>query len=230
MRSADSDKDAGFANLEAAQAVNDGDAMNAVFFVKLSGDPSHFCEGHGLVGFVFEIQRGAIVRLIADEAIEGNDGAVFRCAHMIDQRMRINRLANKLEDVVVKNGCHCFRSATADGWEEGDFITRMEHGIPSGKLLIAGSEDGGAVFGELRNALRIKSKELFDRGGLSEVQRFFRLTDHVFQAAEEKDLYADGLRDRSHKRIVARAGRSSQWRDDSGGPVSAGSDVLKDLI
>ena len=108
VRSADSDKDAGFANLEAAQAVNDGDAMNAVFFVKLSGDPSHFCEGHGLVGFVLEIQRGAIVRLIADEAIEGNDGAVFRCAHMVDQRMRINRLANKLEDVVVKSGCHCF--------------------------------------------------------------------------------------------------------------------------
>lgn len=80
----------------------------------------------------------------------------------------------------------------ADRREESDFVARMEQGVPSSKLLISGSDDGRAVFGHLRNTLRIKSKELFDRGSIVDVQRLFRLADNVFQSPEEQHLNAYG--------------------------------------
>lgn len=83
--------------------------------------------------------------------------------------------------------------AAADRREESDFVARMEQGVPSCKLLISGSDDGRAIFGHLGNTLRIKSKELFDRGSIVNVQRFFRLADNIFQSPEEQYLDAYGL-------------------------------------
>ena len=81
MRGADGDKYAGFSDFEAAQAVDDGHPMDAELFVELRGDFSHFGQGHGFVGLVIEVERGAIVGLIADEAIEGNE--IFIQSHRI---------------------------------------------------------------------------------------------------------------------------------------------------
>src|SRR6266576_2869533 len=68
VRRADRDKYAGFADLEAPEPVNHRDTMDAVFFVNLHADFAHFREGHGFIGFVVEVQSGAVVGLIADEA------------------------------------------------------------------------------------------------------------------------------------------------------------------
>lgn len=86
-------EDAGFADFEAAETVGDGNAMDEIFFAELSTNLAHFSEGHGFVGFVLEVERGAIVGLIADEAVEGDDGAVFGGADLADESGHVNRLA-----------------------------------------------------------------------------------------------------------------------------------------
>src|ERR1700694_1161226 len=70
MSGADGDEDAGFADFESAEAVDNGNAGNGEFFVQLGGDLMHFGEGHGFVSFIVEIERGAVVGLIADETVE----------------------------------------------------------------------------------------------------------------------------------------------------------------
>src|ERR1700733_7506047 len=84
MRGADDDKDAGFANVQAAEAVDDGDAADFEFLANLRADFGDFGEGHALVGFVFEVERLAPAKIIAHEAIENHCGAVFRRASGLD--------------------------------------------------------------------------------------------------------------------------------------------------
>ena len=83
--------------------------------------------------------------------------------------------------------------ATAYGREESHFVAGVKRRIPSGKLLIARGHDGRAILGQFGNAIRIESKEVLDRGSLVEVKRLLGLAGNIFQAAEEKDLDADGL-------------------------------------
>src|SRR6266850_460525 len=102
MSRADSDEDAGFADFETAEAMDDGNAVNGELFVQLGRDFSHFGEGHGFVSFVIEIERGAIVGLIADEAIKGDDGAVFGGADLANEGGHVDGIAYQLADVVVR--------------------------------------------------------------------------------------------------------------------------------
>jgi hypothetical protein len=100
--------------------------------------------------------------------------------------------------------------AAAHGREKGHFVAGVEHRVPLGKFLISGSHDRRAIFGKVRDALGIKREELLDGRSIREVNGFLGLPNHIFQAAEEKDLHTDSLGDRRHKRIVSRAARSSQ--------------------
>ncbi len=102
MSRADCDEDAGFADFETAEAMNDCHAVNGEFFVELGGDLMHFGEGHGFVRFVVEIERGPIVGLIADEAVEGDDGAVFGGADLANEGGHVDGIADQLADVVVR--------------------------------------------------------------------------------------------------------------------------------
>jgi len=138
VRGADGDEHASFPDFEAAKAMDDGHTMDAVLFVKLGGDFAHLGKGHGLVGFIVEVKRAAIVGLIAHEAVEGDDGAVLGSANVTDERAGLDRLANELEDVVIEWRGHGFASATTDGWKESDFVARVERRIPSRKFLVAG--------------------------------------------------------------------------------------------
>ncbi len=72
----DGNKHAGLADFKAAEAMDDGNTVDSEFFVEKLADLAHFLQGHRVVGFVFEVTGLAAVRFIADEAIEGNDGAI----------------------------------------------------------------------------------------------------------------------------------------------------------
>ena len=98
--------------------------------------------------------------------------------------------------------------AATDGREEGDFVAGMKRSIPRSKFLIARSHNGGAIFGEFGNALRIEGEEVLDGGSIVEVQRFFGLADNIFQTAKEEHFDANRLRNRGHTGIVARAAAS----------------------
>ena len=206
MRGADGDKHAGFSDFEAAKAVDDGHPMDAELFVELRGDFSHFGQGHGFVGLVIEVERGAAVGLIADEAIEGDDGAVFGSAHMTDERAWVDGLANELEDVIVRGRGHGFASATTDRRKESDFVARIDRRIPSRKFPVAGGHDGRAIFSKLRNSLAIPGEKLLDAGSIGKVQECLGLPDDIFQASKEQDLYSYALRDSGHTGIVSHGG------------------------
>ncbi len=126
--------------------MDDGHAMNGEFFVELGGDFSHFGEGHGFVGFVVEIERGAIVGLIADEAVEGDDGAIFGSADVADEGGHVDGVTDQLADVVVRKSGHGEALAAAHGRKEGNFVAGMEGRVPGSEFLIAGGDQRRAVF------------------------------------------------------------------------------------
>jgi len=200
---ADGDEDAGLADFEAAEAMDDDDAVNFIFFVELGGDLAHFCEGHGFVGFVVEIESGAIVGLIADKAVEGYDGAVIGGADMADEGGHVDGLAREVADVVVEGRGHG-ASAAAHGRKEGDFVAGVERSVPGGEFLVTGGDERGAEFCELGMAGGEKGEELFDGGGVGGSDGFFGVAEDFFQAAEEEDFDANGLGDGWHGGIVTR--------------------------
>ncbi len=106
MGRADRDEDAGLADFETAEAMNDGHSVNGEFFVELGRDFSHFGKGHGFVSFVVEIECGPTMGLIADETVEGDDGAVFGSTDFADEGGHVDGVADQLADVVVRGRGH----------------------------------------------------------------------------------------------------------------------------
>jgi hypothetical protein len=211
---ADGDEDAGFADFEAAETMDDGDAVDFVFFVEKGGDFAHFGEGHGFVGFVVEVERGAIVGLIADEAVESDDGAVFGGADVADEHGEVNGLTLELADVVVEGRGHRDALAAAHGRQEGDFVAGAERSVPGGEFLIAGGDEGGAELGELGMAVGVEGEELLDGGGVGGGDGFFGVAEDFLEAAEEENFEANGLRDGGHGGIVTRGrawGQRCRW-------------------
>src|SRR5260370_28983245 len=104
VRRADGNEYAGFTDLEAAEPVDHGNAMDTVSFAEVIADFAHFGESHGFVGFIIEIQSRAIVGLIAHETVEGDDGAVFGGADVAGQRGQITRRVVELGESHPRRG------------------------------------------------------------------------------------------------------------------------------
>jgi len=187
VRRADGNEYAGVTDREAAKPVDHGDAMDTVFFAELGAYFAHFGEGHGFVGFVVQVESRTIVGLIADETVEGDDGAVFRRAHVAGQRGHVDGLANQLVEVIVEECCHIDASAAAHGWEKRDFVAGAERRIPGGKFLVARSDNGRAVFCELGMARGTESEKLLDRRGVCELDGMLGMACEFLEAAEKED-------------------------------------------
>ena len=95
--------------------------------------------------------------------------------------------------MVIEGRGQVLNLAATYGREESYFVAGVQQGVPGCKFLIAGRNDGRAVFGQFGGALRIESKELLNRGSFVEVKRLLGLADDIFQEAEEKHLDAHGL-------------------------------------
>lgn len=106
MRCADGDEYAGFANFQTAEAMRDGDAMNCKILVEMGGDFRHFEQRHGFVRFVVKVQCGAVMRLVADKAVERDDGTVLRGTNVTGELRRIQGIAGQLDDVVFRGRSH----------------------------------------------------------------------------------------------------------------------------
>jgi hypothetical protein len=193
MRGADGDEDARFADLKAAEAVDDGDAMNWKFGVDLGGDVADFGEGHRLVGFVIEVERGAAMGFVADAAVEGDDGAIFARADMADDGGHVDGLGDETEDVIAKRS-HRGGLASADRGKKSDFIASAERSAPRGKFLIARGDQRGAEAGQLGIAPAVVGEELLDGRAGCELDTVFGAADDVFKTAEKEDLDTHGLR------------------------------------
>lgn len=104
MRRADSDENAGFADLETAEAVNDGDAVDGKFLVEGLADLPHLGESHGFVGLVIEVHGAAAVGFVAHETIEVNDGAVLIGAHALHDSGCVDGRLHQSEKIVFCGG------------------------------------------------------------------------------------------------------------------------------
>ena len=118
--------------------MGDGDAVDGELSVKIRSDFADLGEGHGFVGFVVEVEGGAAVGLVANAAIEGDDGTVGRGANMADQRVGIDRITNEKKQVCGAVRGH-WGSAAADRREEGHFVASVERSVPGGEFPVARS-------------------------------------------------------------------------------------------
>jgi hypothetical protein len=142
------------------------------------------------------------VRLIADEAVEGDDGAVFGGADVMNEGGDVDGIAHEVADVVEEGRGHGGASAAAHGREESDFVAGVERSVPGGEFLVAGSDERRAEFCELGMARGVESEELFDGGGFGGGEGFLGVADDFFQTAEEEDFEANGLGNGGHGEIV----------------------------
>jgi len=104
MSGADGDKDAGLADFEAAEAMNDCETVDGELLMDARSDFMELGEGHGFVRFVFEIESTAIFGVVADEAVKSDDGAVIGCSNMVGQQAGIDGDADELDNVIVCGG------------------------------------------------------------------------------------------------------------------------------
>jgi hypothetical protein len=73
----------------------DRDAVDGKFGVHFGRDFTEAAESHRFVGFVFEIEGGAAVRMVAYAAVEGDDGAVAGAPNKLDKSAGINTGTNE---------------------------------------------------------------------------------------------------------------------------------------
>ncbi len=99
-------------------------------------------------------------------------------------------------------------SAAAYGRQKSDFIAGVEGGVPVRELPIARGHQRGAILLELRETRSVGGEERFDARVAGNFKRFLSAADYFFQAAEEKNLNADGLRNGRHGTIVTRVAES----------------------
>ena len=183
MRRADRDENAGFADFKASQAVDHGYAIDGVSGVEVSGDFLHFGQRHGFVSFVFEIERGAAVRMIADATVEGGDSTVTIGADLAGDFGVRNRAARDF-DAVVGMGCGHRESAAADGREEADFVAGAERSVPGGEFLVACGDKRSAELEKLWAGRGASGEEVFDYGAIAKFDGFLGGAVKLLQAAE----------------------------------------------
>ena len=104
MRSADGDEDACLPDFEPAEAVDDGHAVDGKLAMELGADLAHLGKRHGFVSLIFEKQGAAAGRVVADAAIEGDDGAVVIGADETRESRWIDRFVDDAKNVLL-TGC-----------------------------------------------------------------------------------------------------------------------------
>jgi len=98
-----------------------------------------------------------------------------------------------LINVIVREFRHVDASAAAHGREKGDFVTGAERRIPSGKFLVARSDNRGAVFCELGMAGGIESEKVLDGRGVCELDGMLGMAGELLETAEKEDRDANRL-------------------------------------
>jgi len=104
----------------------------------------------------------------------------------------VDSLAHQLIDVIVGECRHVDALAAAHGRQKRDFVAAVERRIPSGKFLVARSDNRGTIFCKLGMARDVKSKKLLDRCGLGGLDGVLDVAGEFLEAAEKEDGDANG--------------------------------------
>jgi hypothetical protein len=191
MRGTDGDEDAGFTDLEATEAMNNGEAVDGEFFVDGVANFAHFGNCHGLVGFVFEIESTAAVGFVADKAVERDDRAVVVSADVAGNRGCVDGRVEKGEQVAV---CGDFQHG---GWlapthrgKKGDGIILRDNTVPGSKFFVSGSHERTAKRSQFRKTVSVMIKQAGEGSAVRNFDGFFGDSGEFSQATEKEHLEA----------------------------------------
>ncbi len=191
MRSAHGYEHAGFTDIEATEAMHDGEPLDGEFFVDGVSDFTHFGKSHGLVSLVFKVESAAAVRFVADEAVERDYRSVVVLPDIAGNRAGVDRLAEKGEDVVVWGGRqHGGRLAPAHRGKKGDGITLGNNTGPGSEFFVSGSHERTAERSQLWETLGVTIKQASEGNAIRNLEGFFGDSGEFSQATEKEHLEA----------------------------------------
>ena len=107
MSCADGNKNAGFADLQTPQSVNNGQTMDREFFMERLADFSHLHERHRFIGLVIKVQGPPAMGFVPNKTIEGDNCPILVGTDFADNRHHVNGGAEQFEAVVLCRGSHC---------------------------------------------------------------------------------------------------------------------------
>ena len=187
MRRAHGNDDAAIADFQAAETMNDGEAMDGEFFMDQVADFPHFGERHGLIGLVIKVECAAALRFVADKAIEGNNRSILIGAHVADNRSQVNGRVEQGKEVVFCGGIsHWEASTPANGRKKRDSIILGEERIPGGKLLISGCHQRGTESGHSGKTSRVAIEEIGKRRTVGQFYGFLGDAGKLSNDSEEE--------------------------------------------
>jgi len=138
MGGGDRDEDAGFADGEAAEAMDDGDVAGREVLDGLGAEEVHLLQGHLLVGFVVEVQGWAATGVVANDAVENTDSSVrSRFNRPLDGR-RVDGLTDESDH---RSGWLGRVETAADRRQDRDLVAVLQDIAARAVLLVDG--DGG---------------------------------------------------------------------------------------
>ena len=180
--------------------------MNRKLFANLRADLAHFRVSHRLVGFVFEIQRLAALEIVAHEAVEDHQRAVFgrfqRFQHLAaGGSARAPAGKHRPRRVVccpapcppLTGGRNATSSPVASGARHPEYSWFTDAAID------------GAKFRQLRKTPPVALEKILDASAFGKLGLFLGNAGNVLQLPEKKHANA-------HRPILARGGRNPKRR------------------
>src|SRR5882762_14005 len=182
------DEDAGFADLQASEAMDYFHIADFEFGQGLEGKFLHFLERHGLVGFILQVQRLATASVVADDALEDGGGAVFGTLEDIGDGCGVDGVADQ---GAMRTACGCIR-ATGDRRKQSDFVSCLEYVRSSCELLIDRHRDARQVPLQFGRGGCAVIQQICQGGSLRQLECLRGAAAEVFQNTEEEDADLHG--------------------------------------
>lgn len=203
MGGEDGDEHARLADIDAAEAVDDGDVADGIIGEGLGGQPLHLGDGHVFVRLVLQVAGLPSPRIVANDAVKDHDGSVFRPLEGRNDVVGNNSLVDEPDEG------RWLGVAAADGRKEGNFVAVGE-GMGGGDVFAIDGDGYGGPRGRLfRDERAAAIQEIADGRAAWELERPRSLTEEVAKDAEGEEVNAHALL------IIFEPRRLDGWRSQS---------------
>src|SRR5450432_1266836 len=183
-----SNKNAGFANLQATQSMDQSYIPDLKVGQGLKSKFLHLLERHGFVGFVVEVESLAASSVVADDALEDRSRAIFGTLQDIGDSHAVNWFAN---DGAMQAAGQYIGSAR-DRRKKGDLIPRLKCIRRPRKFLVDRHGNAWQMLLEFRRFDCVMIDEIRKGRPLGQIRRVGGETSHVLEDAEEKNADLHG--------------------------------------
>jgi hypothetical protein len=184
--------------------MDDAEAINGPALMDLSSDLSEHAQSHLLVRFVFEVTNAPTGRLLANDAVESDDGSGCTAKHSPDERAGINRFAHELEDILLLSSAH--------RWKKRQGVSRLQRSLRRSVPFVESNQQASAQIAE-RGEPTVHLLESLSHGSRSrELQLIFGRAREFATAGEESNLHSDHRHSPPPNECARRGTSRDQWR------------------